>query len=279
MSSLRQATGILTLFALSCTVTLGAADIYLGPDGRPLPFEGEEEVLEALRTADVISTQQVSEGINRVLKLLLDKDGVRFHAVFRDVKVFKPRHQESDGRVIIHFRDDYIFELAAYRLSRLLGMTHVPPVVERRIEGTRGTLQLWIEQAVMEGTRFRDKMRPRHYRNWRQQWNALYIFDYLIANDDRNRGNLLFDPAWKMWMIDHTRAFRLFSAPRKLKRIRLCPTYLYHALQRLDEAQLREALSGILQPLEIGAIARRRQEMLAFLQELIDSKGAEIALR
>ncbi|HSR68123.1 MAG TPA: hypothetical protein VLU25_09280 [Acidobacteriota bacterium] len=279
MNSLRLAMGILTLLAAGHAAALLAADTFLGPDGRPLPFADEEEVLEALRTGRIISKEKVSEGINRVLKLLLDKDGVRFHAVFRDVKVFKPRHQQSDGRVIIHFRDDHIFEVAAYRLSRLLDMRHVPPVVERRIDGRQGTLQLWIEEAVMEGTRYDRRMRPRDYRNWREQWNALYIFDYLIGNDDRNQGNLLYDPGWKMWMIDHTRAFRLLSAPRRMERIRLCPTYLYEALQRLEEERLKEALEGLLQPIEVEAIARRRLEMLAYLRDLIDRKGAEIALR
>ena len=45
---------------------------------------------------------------------------------------------------------------------------------------------------------------------------SLRIFDELIQNRDRNTGNLLWTTDWKMWMIDHTRAFRLGDdrAPR-----------------------------------------------------------------
>ena len=47
------------------------------------------------------------------------------------------------------------------------------------------------------------------------------VFDELIANTDRNVGNLLWTTDGKMWMIDHTRAFRLqptLKAPQLLQR-------------------------------------------------------------
>ena len=36
----------------------------------------------------------------------------------------------------------------------------------------------------------------------------LRLFDQLIANIDRNLGNLLIGNDWTIWAIDHTRAFR-----------------------------------------------------------------------
>ena len=35
------------------------------------------------------------------------------------------------------------------------------------------------------------------------------VFDQLIGNIDRNVGNLLITSDWRIWAIDHTRAFRL----------------------------------------------------------------------
>ena len=37
------------------------------------------------------------------------------------------------------------------------------------------------------------------------------LFDQLIYNVDRNLGNLVIDKNWTIWMIDHSRAFRLFD--------------------------------------------------------------------
>ena len=35
------------------------------------------------------------------------------------------------------------------------------------------------------------------------------IWDELIQNRDRNQGNILWTHDWTLWLIDHTRAFRL----------------------------------------------------------------------
>ena len=41
------------------------------------------------------------------------------------------------------------------------------------------------------------------------------LFDQLIYNTDRNLGNLLIDKDWRLWMIDHTRAFKTFTEPEE----------------------------------------------------------------
>ena len=43
---------------------------------------------------------------------------------------------------------------------------------------------------------------------WMMQWQVIHFFDNLIYNEDRNQGNVLIASIWKLWMIDHTRAFR-----------------------------------------------------------------------
>ena len=87
--------------------------VWRGPDGKPLPFQSHVEIKEFLRTAEVTSKERIGEGINNPLKVLLEKKGVRMHAIFREVKVKKPKVQLGVGPRI-HFRDDNIFECAAY---------------------------------------------------------------------------------------------------------------------------------------------------------------------
>ena len=36
----------------------------------------------------------------------------------------------------------------------------------------------------------------------------MYLFDELISNIDRNQGNIVYTKDWRLWLIDHTRAFR-----------------------------------------------------------------------
>ena len=59
---------------------------WLRPDGDPLPFKTDEEILEFLSTAEVVSMKRIGEGINQTKKVLLEKDGLRMNAAFRDVK-------------------------------------------------------------------------------------------------------------------------------------------------------------------------------------------------
>ncbi|HSR68122.1 MAG TPA: hypothetical protein VLU25_09275 [Acidobacteriota bacterium] len=269
---------ITILLCLSLLSPLLADNVYLGPDGTPLPFQSEEEVLEALRTGEIVSIEKVGIGVTGVEKVLLDKDGVRLHAVFRDVRIYKPRFFEDDGSITVHFRDDYIFELAAYRLGRMLGLDNIPPVVERKIGYRQGTLQLWIEEAVMEKARINDKLRPPYNMAWRLYWNTLYIFDYLIANGDRNLGNILYDQNWKMWMIDHTRAFRLQSDPEDMERISLCPKSLYKALKSLDRQALDENLGEMLNGNQLKALEERRVQLVKYLDRLIERDGAQMVL-
>ena len=36
----------------------------------------------------------------------------------------------------------------------------------------------------------------------------MQLFDQLISNVDRNQGNIVYTKDWRLWLIDHTRAFR-----------------------------------------------------------------------
>jgi hypothetical protein len=55
-----------------------------------------------------------------------------------------------------------------------------------------------------------------------RQIHIMRVWDELIQNRDRNRGNVLWTKDWTMWLIDHTRAFRTNTAllkPDELIRI------------------------------------------------------------
>ena len=51
------------------------------------------------------------------------------------------------------FRDHYANNVAAFELSRMLGMNNVPPGVVRRVGRNKGSLHLWIENSQHRGRR------------------------------------------------------------------------------------------------------------------------------
>ena len=79
-----------------------SSSVWLDADLQPLPFQSNEEIEEFLRTGEVVSRRRIGEGINSFFQLLLEKDGVQMHAIFRD------NHEESPREEIAR-RHDQIF--------------------------------------------------------------------------------------------------------------------------------------------------------------------------
>ncbi len=250
---------------------------WLGPDGEQLSFRGNEEIEEFLRTAEIVSQKRVGEGINNPLKVLLEKDGIQMYAVFRDVRIQSNERKMKDGTTKYFFRDDARFECAAYELSKLLGLDTVPPAVERKIRGQQGTLQAWVENVTTEKALRKETDVPpsggiERWR-WIMQRQNIYIFDNLIYNEDRNLGNILIEPDWKLWMIDHTRAFRRWKALMNPEQVQFAERSLWEKLQALDETEVRAKLQNFINPAEMNGLIERTSLLVDHIQRLIDDRG------
>jgi hypothetical protein len=255
-----------------------AAMRWTDPDGRPLPFRSEEELLEFLRTADVKAEKRLSGGVTFPTKLLLEKDGIRANAIFRDVNEYGSTPRFGGGRSELYFRDSFIFEPAAYELSNLLGLDNVPPVTLRKLRGENGSVQIWVENAMSELKRAKDKVAPPDAVRWNKQLQRINVFDALVYNTDRNRGNLLISPDWKIWMIDHTRAFRRNPSLQNAGALNQCERGMYERLRALDEAVVRERLKPYLSSFEMDALLKRLQLILERLEKVIAERGEEKVL-
>ena len=249
---------------------------WIGPDGQPLPFHSDAEVLDFLRNAEVISEKDLSVGVTVPKKVLLEKDGVRANAVFRHLDKEDAPGQDS---LEVHFRDSYLFEAAAYELSVALGLNQVPPTVLRKLHGTSGSLQMWVEKSVSEDKRVKQQLVAPDAAAWSGQIHTLRVFDALIENMDRNQGNLLVTPDdWKLWFIDHTRAFRLHDGLTNADHLTRCDRALFRRLQELNEADLRARTRDMLRPAQVRALLKRRDRIVRHFQQLIATRGEEAVL-
>ncbi|MDA2924347.1 hypothetical protein MYX65_06770 [Acidobacteria bacterium AH-259-L09] len=254
-----------------------SSHVWLDAEEKPLPFQSDEEIQEFLRTARVVSIQDILVGVTKPKKVLLEKDGIRMHAKFNNVKIDKRRIKMASGRVKFNFRDDAIFNCAAYELSKLLGLDNVPPVVERKIkgQGNKGILQAWVEKGMVETERLKNKIQTpeKHKWRWTMQYQVMRLFDNLIYNEDPNQGNILYDQDWKLWMIDHTRAFRTYSEPLNPTTIRFVDRKCWEKLQNLNEDNLKNRLKPFLHPREIKALLKRRDKLVEHIQQMIAKRG------
>lgn len=254
--------------------------VWLDASGEPLPFQDHDTIREVMASARIVSREKVGRGVAGVEKLLLEHDGIRFHAAFRSVDV-TARGSASTGiqNSRKKYRDAAIFESAAYELSELLGIGRVPPVIERRIDGLKGTVQIW-----MEGTRAEveliqsDQLQPPDVLRWNQQKQIMKVFDNLVGNSDRNQGNLLIDHNWNIWFIDHTRAFKRSSRLINIDALTACERRLWSVLREIEEETLRQRLKPYLESREVKRLLDRRGFLIRRIQKMIDERGEEDVL-
>ena len=242
-----------------------AREVWLGPDGEPLPFETVEEVVDFLATASVHEDSGVGTGITLPRKLLLERDGVRAHAIFHTVALEKRREKLRGGKIVNFFRDHYANNVAAFELSRMLGLTNVPPAVVRKVGRDKGSVQLWIEGSHTEQQRRELGIDPPG--DWRLTAKDMVVFDNLINNIDRNQGNILFDANWDLWFIDHTRAFSRVRELPSPARVRRCSRQLLQALRDLDPVEVQRRLKPLLGIYEIRGLLARRDLLLDLIEE------------
>jgi len=209
---------------------------------------------------------------------VLERDGVRAAAAFNSVDEVVRGVTRHHGVIVTDFHDYHLYGCAAYRLDRLLDLDRVPPTVPREVEGTTGSISLWIEHTIMESDRAARHLEPPDPFRWNQQKKIMVVFDNLIGNVDRNQGNVLIDRTWRLWFIDHTRAFVTtpeLVSPQSLNR---CERGLYRALQRLDPEAVRRELSAYLTDPQIDAVLTRRDLILERLEQEIDRFGESVVL-
>jgi hypothetical protein len=94
------------------------------------------------------------------------------------------------------------------------------------------------------------------------------LFDQLIANVDRNMGNLVITRDWRVWPIDHTRAFRTHTSLAAPKNVTRADRALFERLKALDLETMRASTGKYLSSFEIEAVLKRRDAILQRLEML-----------
>lgn len=235
-------------------------------------------VLDFLRDAEIVDDVPIGIGITKPRRLTLEQNGARMLAAFRYVDETHTSVRMRDGRFYRMLRDYSGFEVAAYRLSSRLGMNSVPPATRRTVRGKPGTVQVWIGDAMMERARLQKGLTPPNALHWHRQRQEMYLFDELIGNIDRTQENMLIDQGWKLWLIDHTRAFQQGRVLHRPDRLQCVRRGFWEALLALDRATVEEAVGDELRRSEVAAVLARRDLLVAYIGGLIAQRGESAVL-
>ena len=248
--------------------------VWLGADGEPLPFQGKAEIEAFLRDARVVGREEIGVGINQLDRLVVERDGVRAHAIFRTVDEVDERIRMGD-RLYMRFKDSWSGECAAYAVAQLFGIDNVPPTVKREMDSQQGSLQIWVENARDPAS---EDFSPPSAIAWVQQTWGMTLFDNLVFNADRNVGNVLAGQDYRLWGIDHTRAFQPKAELLSSEEVARLSRKIWTRLLEISGEDLANATREFLDPDQVGALKERRRLLVEHIQGLIDERGEDAVL-
>jgi hypothetical protein len=275
---LRLASGLvvaITLLFSSWGVLLPAAQQPAAARVTLTPAAMEEFLLRAR----IVGTRPAGSGITNSLRATLSDGTVTHDAQIQTFDQTKPIFRPSGAPPEFNFTDSYRYNVAGYKLAVLLGLDNVPMSVERNYNGRRAAFTWWIDDVMMdEKARVSKSALGPDRERTAMQLHIMRVFDELVQNRDRNMGNLLWTTDWKMWLIDHTRAFRTgdeLLKPQVLERIERS---LFEKLRGLTEEGLEKTMGRSLADFEIEALLKRRDRIVKLFEARIAERGEAAVL-
>jgi hypothetical protein len=227
----------------------------------------DDQELEAImRRGDIVNSEFIGTGITKPKRLQLQLGSEQMTAGFK--------YEDSDpglqdkSRFITRSANDsdrYQYDVAAYRLDRMLDLQMVPVTVLRDIEGEEGAVSAWIPNTINERDRLEQEVAFGGHCLKDEQYRLRFLFDVLIFNEDRNLTNILWTKDdFMLQFLDHSLAFRSTERrPKQYRKVDLRLSDLFaKKLNVLTEENLQAQLRPYLHPRQIEAILARRDLIL-----------------
>ena len=235
------------------------------------------EMEQFLLTAKIVRMKSLGMGVTNSQRATLSDGKVEHDAHVQFIDETKASYTTTHGTEL-NFKDTYKFNIGAYLLDKMLELNMIPVSVERKVEGKSSAVTWWVDDKMFdEVDRKKQGIEPPDQDNWNKQMYVVRVFDQLIYNTDRNLGNLVIDKQWRMWMIDHTRAFRQMHKLLSEKDLVMCDRKLLANLKKLDQDTLNEELQRYVNKSEVKAMLVRRDLIIKFFEKKAAEKGEDAA--
>jgi len=218
----------------------------------------ESEQERFLKTAEILSVRKFGRGVTGALRVTLKDGNITHDGQIQTVNNNLPPLFAPDEKPIA-WMDSYRYNIAAYKLDRLLGLQMVPVSVSRKYRGQPAAFTWWADDVLMvEQDRIIKKITPPNPDSWNHQVAESEVFDELIFNTDRNLGNILVTKEWRRVLIDHTRAFAAKPLLRQPEKVKSCSPKLLASIRSLTAEAVKRAVNGYLTDAEIKSLMARR---------------------
>jgi hypothetical protein len=229
----------------------------------------DRQIEQLLAFGKITESQEVRARGRRVRILVLEDLGLKLRGVFQAVDEEPRTEAGSEAMAPRRYRN----EVASYRLDRLLELDLVPVTVTRTVDGTRGSLQIMLENAV-------DLTQIAIYQRWdlleglEPEINRARIYSALLGTTDRApAGKMVLPQEHRVMMADNTQAFSLspeivfLPVPDEARPFIADPCdpmgeAMEHALTTLDAATIGKLLGKLVTKQQIEVLLQRRDRLL-----------------
>jgi hypothetical protein len=245
-----------------------------------LPFAGEA-ALDFLSTAEVVSIEYFTNSAGtKPRKVTLSDNGQVHFAVFKTVDDVPDVIERASTRALQKTHDSYKHEIAAWELSRLLGLSVIPPCVERELERETGSLCLWVEgAATARQLQKANLFHPPEPQLVDDQLDDIRLFLQLVWDAEYSHAsNILIDPAWNLYKIDSSRSFKTDHKLRRSGSLTRFRQSTIEALEALTREEVDERLGPWLDEDKIDSLWKRRAKILNQAEAAVAEHGAEAVL-
>jgi hypothetical protein len=258
------------LFALPSPLLAQDASAVTAPAAAATPALTSDQIEAFLLNASIVNSRKIGKGVTGSRVATMTDGRVTHDAHIQHVNI--ERHADRN------FKDQYRYNIAAYRIARMLGLANVPVSVERRIDDIPAAVTWWVDGVLMDEEERAAREKARKAPGWPRVRTIGYlqvmrVFDELIANADRNAGNQLWTNDGTLWLIDHTRAFRLQRALKKPQNLERCDRAVWKALQELTIESVSAVVERTLTKDEIRAVIARRNLIVKQFAGMIADRG------
>lgn len=223
-------------------------------------LDAGDAIADYIRGAAIQKIENIPVGVTRPQRAILAPGGPIASVVVKNL----PPGRKSG------YWESYRSEIAAYELDRLLELNMVPPTVEKRVNGTLMSAQMFVEQCVW--LKELSGRQPPNVEAWNRQVHRQRVFDNLVANIDRNAGNLLVlrTPDWHLVLIDHSRCFTSTKKmPFPMTRV---DRPFFERLKALDKPTLQARIGRLLVD-GVDPLLRRRDAIVQHFEQLAAANG------
>jgi hypothetical protein len=247
---------------------LALAPVQITP-AQTLTYDQQEAFL---RNGKIVAEKASKKGITGTVRVTLTDGTITHDASVQRINEHQAVYQTAAGTEL-NFKDTYVFNIAGWKLAKMLGIEDmVPPSVNRSYKGVNASFTWWVDDVMMdEADRLAKKISPPDRDRWDKEIHVMHVYDELMYNTDSNATNLLIDKQWRIWLIDHTRAFRAQKAIRDPKMLVNCDRKLLARMKDLTTADLNREMKDDLDKGEIQGLLARRDLIVKFFESKGDS--------